>query len=356
MHITKNVLLDQYTSLKVGGPAENLVILEAGEKLQAIISDVQKNGPVWVLGYGTNCLISDKGLPGTVILDQTGSLEQVATNRFKAESGLRWDELVQAAIANNLWGIEFASGIPGGVGAAITGNIAAYGHKVADVLVEATILDPKSGLTEVWQQDRFGFDYRSSNLQLPENQHLVVLDATFEFSDTPTGELEYHSAFKTAEDLGLQPDSLENRRQIILETRRRAGSLLRNVKTGPWTAGSFFKNPVVNEDQIQAIISHEEAGITPKQLLRQNQLHSGTQARVSAAHVLLAAGFHRGQTWGNVRLHPDHILKVENIGHASAREMYDVVQHILATVKQKLGIDLEPEVRFLGDFGQSNPK
>jgi UDP-N-acetylmuramate dehydrogenase len=350
MHVAKNILIAQYTSLKVGGPVERLIALEQGELLQGIISDAQKNGPVWVLGYGTNCLISDKGLPGTVILDQTGSLERLTTNRFKAESGLSWDELVQTAIANNLWGIEFASGIPGGVGAAITGNIAAYGHKVADVLVEATILDPKSGSTEVWRGNQFGFDYRSSSLQLPENQHLIVLNATFEFSDAPTGELEYHSALKTAQDLGLKPDSLENRRKIILETRRRAGSLLTTVQAGPWTAGSFFKNPVVDENQIQAIISHEEASITPQQLLRQNQLHSGTKARVSAAHVLLAAGFHRGQTWGNVRLHPDHILKVENMGNASAREMYDVVQHILATVKQKLDIDLQPEVRFLGEL------
>jgi UDP-N-acetylmuramate dehydrogenase len=289
-------------------------------------------------------------LPGTVILNQTGTLEQVGSNRFRAESGLNWDDLVHAAIANNLWGLEFASGIPGGVGAAISGNIAAYGHKVADVLVEATVLDPQDSSIAVWPNDAFGFDYRSSNLQLPRNQHLVVLDATFELATEPTGELEYHSALKTAKELGLKPDSLEHRRKIIIETRRHAGSLLRDAETGPWTAGSFFKNPLVGEDQIHAILSHEESSITEEQLLRQNQLHSGNKARVSAAHVLLAAGFHRGQTWGNVRLHPDHILKLENLGQASAREMYDVVQTILGTVKEKLGIELEPEVRFLGDF------
>ena len=90
--------------------------------------------------------------------------------------------------------------------------------------------------------------------------------------------------------------------------------------------------------------------IKREDLLRQNIIHGGDKSRVSAAHVLLAAGFARGQTWGNVRLHPDHILKIENIGNASAQEIYDVVQNIISTVQQKLGITLEPEVRFLGDF------
>jgi UDP-N-acetylmuramate dehydrogenase len=66
--------------------------------------------------------------------------------------------------------------------------------------------------------------------------------------------------------------------------------------------------------------------------------------------VLLAAGFKRGQSWGKVRLHPDHILKIENTGGASAQDIYNVVQEVVATVRQKLSIELEPEVRFIGYF------
>lgn len=348
MKILNDQNLADYTSLKAGGRAESLVALEPGDSLRDVINQV--SGPIWMLGYGTNCLISDQGLPGTVILNRSGRLEKQGPTRFKADSGLNWDDLVQEVIDSNLWGVEFASGIPGGVGAAIVGNIAAYGHRVADVFVEASIFNPSDGSVITWYKDDFGFDYRTSILQRADNQHLVILDATFEFSREPTKDLEYASAIKTGQELNIQPDTLENRRKIIMETRRRAGSLLQDNSVGPWTAGSFFKNPLVDEKQVEAIIAHEEAGITPQQLLRQNQLHSGDKARVSAAHVLLAAGFHRGQTWGNVRLHPDHILKVENLGNATAKEMYDVVQHILQTVKAKLDIDLEPEVRFLGDF------
>jgi UDP-N-acetylmuramate dehydrogenase len=135
-----------------------------------------------------------------------------------------------------------------------------------------------------------------------------------------------------------------------MEARRRAGSLLLAPGIGHFTAGSFFKNPLVDESQVKSILSHEESAISREQLLRQNVIHGGSQTRVSAAHVLLAAGYKRGQTWGEVRLHPDHILKVENVGNATASQIYDVVMDIIFTVKNKLDITLEPEVRFLGEF------
>lgn len=347
MKVQHDVPLADFTSLRVGGPAASLIELEDSDNLTEAIKSA--GGPVQILGFGTNVLISNKGLTGPVILNRHGRIH-VDGPRITADSGADWDELVQAAIANNLWGLEFASCIPGGVGAAVTGSIAAYGHRVSDRLVSAEVLDTRTGNVETWDNARFNFGYRRSDLQLPENSHLILLTAAFELSSSPTGPLEYESALKTASDLGIEPDSLENRRKIILETRRRAGSLLNDQSQGPWTAGSFFKNPLVNEAQVESIISHDENGVTKEQLLRQNRIHGGEQARVSAAHVLLAAGFKRGQAWGSVRLHPDHILKIENTGGATALDIYDVVQEIVATVKQKLDVTLEPEVRFLGEF------
>ena len=342
-----NLPLAGLTSLRVGGPAVTLIELEAGDSLPPAISAAE--GPIRVLGFGTNVLVSDKGWPGTVILNRRGRI-QVQGDRITADSGADWDELIRLAIDNHLWGLEFTSGIPGGVGAAVAGSIAAYGHRVSDRFVSAEVLDSSSGDIETWDSGRFNFGYRRSDLQLPENSRFVILKATFSLSHGSTGELEYGSALKAAADLGLAPDSLENRRQIILEARRRAGSLLTDQSQGPWTAGSFFKNPLVNETQVDAILSHDESGISRDQLLRQNVIHGGDRARVSAAHVLLAAGFKRGQTWDKVRLHPDHILKIENIGGATAQQIYDVVQTIVTTVKHKLDVTLEPEVRFLGEF------
>ena len=348
MKAIANAPLAPYTTLHVGGPAARLLVLEPGDELTKVLADLTQ--PVWVLGFGANVLISDQGLPGSVVLNRHGRISQISPTRLNAESGVNWDDLVQKSLQLQLYGLELTSGIPGGVGAAVVGNIAAYGQKVSDTLVEVTVLDSRDLSVTTRPAAELGLDYRSSNLQRPDQQHLVVLDATFELSTAPTVDLEYASALKVAKELGVTPDNLANRRQVIMETRRRIGSLQSDSAAGPYTAGSFFKNPVVNEDQVQAIIAHEEAGITRQELLRQNRLLSGNSVRVSAAHVLLAAGFSRGQRWGNVRLHPDHILKLENTGKATAQEMYTVVQEIVRTVQDKLGISIEPEVRFLGDF------
>jgi len=348
MQALEQTALSQYTSLRAGGSSERLIVTDSQDSLADIVSHIE--GQVWVLGYGTNCLVSDKGLPGTVILNHSGTIKQISPTTFQVDSGVVWDEFVLKTIEKGLYGVEFMSGIPGGVGAAIKGNIAAYGHKVADTLVVATILDPKTGDIKEWRRADLGLEYRSSKLQQPEFDHLVILDGTFELNSESKGELEYESALRVSQEIGVRPDNLTDRRAVILETRKRAGSILNDLSQGPWTAGSFFKNPMVGEDQVQAIVEHDESGVTREQLLRQNQIHGGSTVRVSAAHVLLAAGFKRGQTWGNVRLNPDHILKIENIGNATALEIYDVVQEIVSTVKERLGIDLQPEVRFLGEF------
>lgn len=350
MKVQHAVTLAPYTTLRVGGPAETLITLDDPREL--LTASNHAEGRLWLLGYGANCLISDAGLPGTVIANRCGVISVSGDRQLTADSGVAWDELVTASMKHGWYGLELTSGIPGGVGAAVVGNIAAYGQQVADRFVSARVLNNVTGKITTWRKDDCRFDYRSSAFHQKINQHQVIIDVTFSFTDRPQ-KLAYDSALRVAAELGLQPDSLEHRRAIIMETRRRAGSLLDsdpNSADHHWSAGSFFKNPLVNAEQVEAIIAYEETGLTKEQLLRQNSLHGGQTVRVSAAHVLLAAGFERGQEWGPVRLHPQHILKIENTGQATAQQIYDVVQEIISTVKQKLNINLEPEVRFLGDF------
>jgi UDP-N-acetylmuramate dehydrogenase len=118
------------------------------------------------------------------------------------------------------------------------------------------------------------------------------------------------------------------------------------------TAGSFFRNPMVDTETAEKLMAHDETGKSAELLKQMNQVHGGDQKRVSASHVLLAAGFERGQAWGPVRLHPDHILKIENTGGATAQQIHDVAQEIVRTVKEKLNVDIQPEVRFLGVFDE----
>lgn len=347
MQILKKASLKNYSSFHTGGEAETLVICEnALELKEAVVSNGENN--LSVLGFGTNVLISDDGLEGTSIVCRGGGIEVMETALI-AEAGVWWDDLVSVAQEQMLWGIELMSGIPSSIGGAVMGNIAAYGQQISDTLLWVEIIDTVSHEINKIPASELEYGYRYCSLKSRPNT--IILRAAFELSKTSTQTLEYGSALRVADEFGYDLETLDGRRKIITEARRRAGSLYDPVaNTNSYTAGSFFKNPVVPIEVARKVIAFDETGKPAEVLLRQNQIHGGDDHRVSAAHVLLAAGFSRGQAWGQVRLHPEHILKIENIGEATSQEIYDVAQNIIATVKTKLGVVLEPEVQFLGNF------
>lgn len=350
MQILENVVLANYTFFGSGGPADKLIVIEKTDELEAALA--QAKPPLWFLGSGANVLIADQGLPGTTIHLQTSEISFSQENDSLiviADAGVDWDTLVQATIAKDKWGLERTSGIPGSVGAAVVGNIAAYGQAVADTLQWVETIDVTKPFELVrLLASELGLGYRFSDFQTDRLKNHLVVRAAFRLEDTPRA-LEYASATKIADELGLDADNLSQRRKIIMEARKRIGSLV-EPGTKPGTAGSFFRNPLVDEVQAQQLMSYEERGINYEAIKKQNLAHSGSATRVSAAHVLLAAGFKRGQAWGPVRLHPDHVLKLENTGGATSQDIYNVAQEIIQTVQAKLDITLEPEVRFLGEF------
>jgi UDP-N-acetylmuramate dehydrogenase len=350
MTIEHNVPLKNLTSLNVGGPAEQLIEIGSDDDVTAILQELDSSKPFWILGYGTNSLISDAGLPGATLRFHNKAEPVIEGTQVIVSAGALWDDFVQFSITHNLWGLELTSGIPGGVGAAVVINITAYGQRVSEALAWTDVVDPATGQISRLVAEDLDYSYKDSKLHKAGSK-LIVLRAAFELSNEPTHKLEYASALKAAEDLKLATDNLVNRRQIVLEARRRIGSLYdENDPRRQRTAGSFFKNPIVSAKKALEIAEFEERGISKPKLLEQNRIHGGAEQRVSAAHVLLAAGFKRGQSWGPVRLHPEHVLKIENTGGATAQQIYNVAQEIIATVKTQLDVDLEPEVRFLGEF------
>lgn len=348
MKILHDVPLSECTSFGTGGVAEAMLIIEDSSEVEHALIHIDK--PLWFLGSGANVLISDEGLDGTVIHMDTHEIT-LQDDLLIADAGVDWDTLVQKSLRHKKWGLERMSGIPGDVGAAVVGNIAAYGQAVSDSLQWVEVIDTRANkpLIEKLDVGKLGLKYRFSDFQTRKLKNMLIVRAAFKLSNE-SQPLTYASATKIAKELKLDADNLSQRRKIILEARRRIGSLAEGKNKSLKTAGSFFRNPEVNEKQAEKIMAYEERGINYEAIKKQNQVHGGSATRVSAAHVLLAAGFKRGQSWGHVRLHPDHILKLENTGHASSQDIYDVSREIIKTVKHDLGIKLEPEVRFLGDF------
>lgn len=348
MNPVSSAPLGSLTSLKCGGVAELLYTPASMQDVIDILAQTTPEEPLWMLGYGSNCLISDQGLPGKTILWRNGEIFRDGT-LLVVDAGVWWDEFVRYAIEQNLWGVELMSEIPSSVGGAIFGNIAAYGQQVSDTLLWVDVYNRQTGSTERLERSAVEFAYRESSLQT--SPHLIILQAAFQLSTTPLHTLRYESALRIAAELGRNVNDLAQVREVIIETRARAGSLYDpNNPHAERTAGSFFKNPLVTAEQAVMLASYDETGKTLERIKEQNEIHGGSAQRASAAHVLLAAGYTRGHSWGTVKLHDKHVLKLETLEGATAQDVYRAATEIITTVHNELHITLTPEVRFLGKF------
>lgn len=349
MKIDQNILLAPYTSFQVGGPAQYFALVNSTDSLLDVITNCNER-PIWLLGYGSNTLISDQGLPGLTIVLRGGDIE-VKDTLIVADAGVWWDDVVQAAINHELWGVECLSQVPGSLGAAIFINITAYGQSIGPLLQWVEVWDPELQAVRKIDRSEMTWDYKISIFQKPEHRDLIILRAAIRVSHTKTQELQYQKALDVAEELRLNVDNLSARREIIIEARKRAGSLWTpDYSNTTKTVGSFFRNPMVSESQSEFIMNFDESGKTKEEVAKMNIIHGGSRKRVSAAHVMLAAGYKRGQSWTHVKLNDQNLLKLEALDGATAQELYDVAQEIIQTCQKKLGITLEPEARILGSF------
>ncbi len=349
MDFVKNISLAAFTSFGVGGPAEFFTKTEnSKELLNALQTWGQK--PLQVIGQGSNTLISDLGLKNLTIVNSGGNIDFVEPTLAIADSGADWDELVQQAIQNGLWGAEFMSKIPGTVGGSTFINITAYGQSLGKLVEWVEVFDRESQVVKKLLKEELFWGYKTSIFQTEIAKNWVILRVAFRFSKQSTGPLLYQRALDAAEEIGANPENLEDRRKIIIHAREAAGSNLN--PEGDKTAGSFFRNPIVGRAQVEQIIAHDETGKTAEQIKKMNSEHGGNEQRVSAAHVMLASGFKRGQIFANgrVKLNDQNLLKIEALEGAKAQDIYQTMLIIQSTVLEKLGIDLEPEVRIMGEF------
>ena len=345
----KNVRIAGFTNFGCGGLATNYWrpgnITELSDGFERL-----KPKPPWtVLAGGTNVLVSDRRLPGTLIhLPGPGQIK-IEDTRVEATADSNWDLVVATTVANGLWGIELLSGIPGTAGAGAWINISAYGQSLADRLQAIEVFDCQTNQLEIHQINPSDWGYKDSPLAR-QKRPLIISKIYINLSRQPTTKLLYQTALDYASANNLNPDSLTERRQIIIETRRRAGSLQETDQAQTKTCGSFFKNPIVSPSMADQLSQFDENKLNLSAIKTMSRVHGRNQRRVSAAHVLLAAGFRRGQRFGPVRIHPDHVLKIENDQAADSQTIYNVARQIQARVFERLKVKLEFEVATIGDF------
>ncbi len=285
--LKRNEKLGPHTTFGIGGEADLFYLAGIPEGLiRAVQVATQSNIPFFVLGGGSNVLVSDSGFRGLVI---ENGCDKISSNgkKMACQSGARLDDLVNLSGENSLSGMEFAAGIPGTIGGAVFGNAGAFGKTVGDLLTEAVILNSEGRIERV-EKSYFEFEYRDSRLKESGD---ILLSATFELKEG--GQKKIKSEIQR---------NLEQRRKTVPQKEK--------------SAGCFFKN----------VVDHGK--------------------KVSAGFLLERAGA-KGMRQGEVAVFEGHANILVNLGTATAKDVRRLANSLRRRVKERFDIDLEEEVVYL---------
>jgi UDP-N-acetylmuramate dehydrogenase len=348
--IQENVPLAPLTTLGIGGPARFLA--EARDEAQvfsALEFAHDRSCPVFVLGGGSNLVISDEGFRGLVLrVALCGLHGPDAAKIVSAAAGEPWDAFVGLCVDQNLAGIECLSGIPGCVGGAPIQNVGAYGQEVSEVITSVRVLDRSSGEITQMANSECGFGYRMSvfNTRLCDRYIVLAVDFALRRGGAPrVAYADLHRYFERR----AAPPALAEVRAAVLEIRASKAMVLKERDPDSRSVGSFFKNPVVTaEDALRVEDSARGLGRMGNQ--ERLPAYPGTDGgvKLSAAWLIERAGFHKGYGRGSVGISTRHSLALVNRGGATARELLQLAAEIRSGVQATFGIRLVPEPVFVG--------
>jgi UDP-N-acetylmuramate dehydrogenase len=293
--VQRNVTLAPFTTFKVGGPADWLVLAQRAEEITAALAAAAgANVPAIVIGGGSNVLIADAGIRGMVIRVHGGDVRNAGPGCIRADAGMTINGLVRWTINRGVAGIEMWAGTPGTVGGAIHGNAHFQGRLIGD-LVESVEVVTRDGLIDGIPRDQMEFGYDRSRLQR-------------------TGEVVLSVDFRTGHG---DPSSLRATARESLAYRKRTQPL-----ESP-SAGCIFQNPDPARDCVPE-------GIPP-----------------SAGALVDRAGL-KGCQHGGARVSPTHGNFIINDGFATASDIRFLIERCRSEVQRQFGVELRDEVVYLG--------
>jgi UDP-N-acetylmuramate dehydrogenase len=350
--IRENVLLAPYTTLGVGGPARFLASVRREDHIQDALEFARSRScPVFVLGGGSNVVVSDSGFPGLVVRMEIRGIRNLDADHgglLSAAAGEDWDGLVERCVEKNLSGLECLSGIPGTVGGAPVQNIGAYGEEVGKVILSIRALDRETNSVEEISGRDCLFCYRSSIFNTTHRERYIIIRVAFSLRPYGKPRIQYQDLQQHFAGRTKAPGPGEVRR-AVMQIRDSKGMLLDGNHAGLKSAGSFFKNPVLDPAEASEIenIARERGLLDPSQNLPRFAAPLGME-KLPAAWLIERAGFEKGFNLGNVGISTKHTLAFVNHGGARAGEFIDLMRRVREKVHETFGITLQPEPTFLG--------
>jgi UDP-N-acetylmuramate dehydrogenase len=368
-----STLLADLTTLRLGGPVGRLVETDSADALVDAVRTADAAGePLLVLGGGSNLVVSDDGFPGVVVRDtrrgvRVDSADSCGGASITVPAGEVWDDVVARAVDEGWIGVEALSGIPGSTGAAPVQNIGAYGQEISGVVSTVGVWDRERARVRTLPLVDLRFGYRTSVLKESLRQtspsgatwgptpRYVVLDVAMQLR---RGDRSAPVVYpELARRLGIAVGEHATTRAVrdaVLELRRGKGMVCDDADPDTWSAGSFFTNPVLTQDQAQAL--PVGAPRFPVRTAVPERTTGASLGRVdpdlvktSAAWLIEHAGFGRGHGLpGQVALSTKHTLALTNRGAGTAAELVALARTIRDGVRDAFGITLEPEPVLVG--------
>jgi UDP-N-acetylmuramate dehydrogenase len=343
MKIQENVALAPFTTFGIGGPARWFVeAASEAEIVDAVSWARERSLPLFVLGGGSNLLVSDAGFAGLVLrvaLKGVAAQDDTGSRVYRVAAGEDWDGFVERAVRDSCAGIECLAGIPGTVGGTPVQNVGAYGQEVAETIERVRILDLQTLGFQEMPAGECGFAYRSSIFNSTARGRFLVVRVDYRLMPGGAANLRYADLQKVF-PAGAQPGLMEVA-AAVRRIRRSKGMLLVDGDLDCRSAGSFFKNPIVSAPEFAEIAGRLE--------LEPPHYPGGAgQVKLPAAWLIEQAGFAKGFALGRAGISSRHTLALVNLGGATATELMALKDVIVAGVQSRFGIALQMEPVLVG--------
>jgi UDP-N-acetylmuramate dehydrogenase len=351
LSIQENVPLAPYTTLGVGGPARFMIKAGSEDQILAAIDFAQAHGyPVFVLGGGSNIVVSDSGFPGLVLKIELSCIQTLSegSGTVSVDAGVEWDAFVQHCVNRNLAGIECLSGIPGTAGGAPIQNIGAYGEDVSEVLLRIRALDRNThDITELGNAD-CQFAYRSSIFNTTHRDRYILLRVDFALRKDGRPRVDYPDLQRRFTSSANAP-TIGEVREAVLQIRKAKAMVLQDNDPDSKSAGSFFRNPVLPPDTVAEVEAKARMCRFLGAAERIPQFPAPSEkVKLPAAWFIEHAGFHKGYAHGNAGISSKHAMALINRGGATAQEILDLMRIIQERVQMQFGVELHAEPEFVG--------
>lgn len=336
MNISFHTDLRPYNSFHISTTAAGFAAFSNLEMLQEILHlpAAKQFARSMLLGGGSNILFTQP-FDGLILKNEIAGIEVVEETDdhvlVKAGGGVVWHHFVMHAVANNWGGVENMSLIPGSVGASPIQNIGAYGVEIKDVLHSLEAYHLQDGSLAYFKNTDCGFGYRDSVFKNKYKGEFAILSVTFQLNKHPRLNTSYGAIEQELERMGTSGPTIKEVSAAVINIRQ--SKLPDPEKIG--NAGSFFKNPVISYTHFEAI-KKQYPGVP-------GFAGSDSTAKVPAAWLIEQCGW-KGYRHNDAGVHQWHPLVLVNYGNASGKEIFDLSEQIMQSVKQRFGIELEREV------------